>query len=130
MLYSIVLKLRAEQETTLSPTQGYHGYALLLSLLNSVAPDLAHQVHSTEETKPITVSPLQGKFLKGRGKEIVVGKGSQYWLRFSFLEDKLFASFLHSMLGEGGTKEVQLESATFSLVEVATEPQQLPLGPV
>lgn len=126
MLYSIVLKLRAEQEATLSPTQGYHGYALLLSLLNSVAPDLAHQVHSTEETKPITVSPLQGKFLKGRGKEIVVGKGTEYWLRFSFLEDKVFASFLHSVLGEGGTKEVQLEPTTFSLVEVITEPNSSP----
>lgn len=124
MLYSVVLKLRAEQETTLSPTQGYHGYALFLSLLNSVAPDLARQLHSTEETKPITVSPLQGKFLKGRGKEIMVVKGTEYWLRFSLLEDKLFASFLHSLLG--GAKEVWLESATFSLIEVATEPSSSP----
>lgn len=122
MLYSIVLKLQAEQDATLSPTQGYHGYALFLSLLNSVAPDLAHQVHSTEKAKSVTISSLQAKFLKVERKRIMVSKGDECWLRLTFLEDRVFASFLHSLLKGEKVKEIQLKPATFSLIEVITEP--------
>lgn len=126
MLYSIVLKLQAKHDATLSPTQGYHGYALFLSLLNSVAPGLAHQVHSAEEAKSVTTSPLWGKFHKAKNKEMIVSKGSECWLRITLLEDDVFASFLHSLLREEKAKEIQLESAIFSLVEVVTEPNSSP----
>jgi CRISPR-associated endoribonuclease Cas6 len=126
MLYSIVLKLKAEQDATISPTQGYYGYALFLSLLNSVAPDLAHHVHSTEEAKSVTISPLQGKFLKVTGKEVIISKGAEYWFRLSLLEDTVFANFLHSLLKGEKNREIQLESAIFSLTDVITEPNNSP----
>ena len=126
MLYSVVLKLRAEEDAALSPTQGYHGYALFLSLLDSVAPDLAREVHSAEKAKSVTASPIWSKSLRGRGEEMKVSKGTECWLRFTLLEDKVFAGFLHSLLSGEKIKEMQLESVTFSLVEVATEPNSSP----
>ena len=126
MLYSIVLKLQAEQDVAISPTQGHHGYALFLSLLNSVAPDLARQVHSTEEAKSVTISPLHGELLKRGDREVMVSKGAEYWLRLTLLEDKVFANLLHSLLKGEKIRGIQLESATFSLTEVVTEPSSSP----
>ena len=111
----------AEEDAVLSPTQGYHSYAFLLSLTKSVAPELSEHIHTMDGPKPFTTSPLRGKFACGGGK---VCSGTAYWLRFTFFEDSLFAQFAHSlMMSLGQEKRVHLGTALFKLAEVITHPQ-------
>ena len=123
MLYSMVLKLIAEEDALISPTQGYHSYVLLLSLLREVSPETAEQFHEMEAPKPFTASPLRGKFALG-GKKVVTG--SSYWLRFTFLDDSLFAQIAGSLVNPKRREGLRLGAATFKLDEAITNQQGSP----
>lgn len=124
MLYSVVLKLISEEDAAISPTQGYHGYSLLLSLIREVAPEMAEHIHAIDGPKPFTVSTLRGKFAPGGRK---VHSGNSYWLRFTFLDDSLFAQFIHSLMESlNRDRRLKLGAALFTLEEVVTHSQGSP----
>jgi len=123
LLYSVVLKLTAEENALISPTQGHHSYALLLSLLREVSPETSEQLHAMDGPKPFTVSPLRGKF---SSKGIAVSAGSTYWLRFTFLDDSLFAQIAGSLVSLRRSSSLRLGTAVFKLEEAITHPQGSP----
>jgi CRISPR-associated endoribonuclease Cas6 len=119
-LYSILLKLRSESEAIISPTQGYHIYALFLDLVKKSDPELAESLHRSEAPKPFTISPLQGKFQRS-GKQVKLTLGSIYWVRLTFLKDELLAYFMDSTL-KTVNEPIYLDSASFHLQEVEVIP--------
>ena len=123
MLYSVALKLIAEEDALISPTQGYHSYALLLSLLRETAPEMSEQLHAMDGPKPFTVSPLRGKFLSRSTK---VSAGDSYWLRFTFLNESLFTKVACSLMSPGQRGGLRLGTATFKLEEAVTQPHGSP----
>jgi len=125
-LYSTVLKLKALDDAAISSTQGYHAYALFLSLLERTAPTLTRELHDMQELKPFTLSPLQGKFARSGGL-IKVSAGLSYWLRLTFLREDVFAGFLDSVAQAGSDHPVKLEAGRFEIEEVATTPHQSPM---
>ena len=133
MLYSILLKLKAQKEALVSPTQGYHSYALFLDLVRRRNPELAQRLHDSPVAKPFTLSPLHGNpFGKLRtgfrrsGQGILITKGESYTIRLTIMEDEIFATILDSVLGLKGDDVLVLEEASFKLEEVVTAPGSAP----
>ncbi|MCD5401279.1 CRISPR-associated endoribonuclease Cas6 [candidate division NPL-UPA2 bacterium] len=116
MLFSIVLKLRPVQSFCLSPTQGYYGHALFLSLIEKATPQLATLLHSDMPYKPFTVSPLYGG-MKRHKDSVTISPHEVYQLRFTLLDDLLFSPLVRS-LAEQEEREIYLEKAAFKIEDI------------
>lgn len=98
MLISILLTLRAEQNTTLPAHLGRANYAATLAALQALDPALGPAVHDGEGPKPLTCSGL----LPARGYrgEVSIAAGEQYAVRISGLTplvgQALEAALLHT----------------------------------
>ena len=124
-LYSVLLKLKADGEATISPTQGHHAYALFLSLMQRSNPEVAEALHNEAAAKSFTISPLQGKFQKA-GKEIRVKDSEEYAIRLTFLHEDIFAYFMDATL-KAANQPLRLESAIFHIEHVVLHHQDSPL---
>ena len=124
VFYSVLLKLNSENETCISPTQGYHAYALFLNLIRQSNPDLAEKLHRSDRVKPFTLSSLQGKF-KSVDKSLQLFPGAEYSLRLTFLNEETFCHFMDAIYQNGG-KILRLESAVFSVKQLLVNPQDSP----
>ena len=123
MIYSMVVNLQPEHDAEISANLGHHALALFLSLIRCVDEPLAQRLHFADGHKPFTVSPLQGKF--GRRKaSISIRSGAPCWLRFTALDEMVFARLMDSMLK--GEPHVHLDNAAFRVTDVITHPQGSP----
>lgn len=120
MLYSIVVNFKAQADAVISPTRGYHAYALFLDMLRQANPAVAQRLHDIEGLKPFTVSPLEGRFQRrGPGLKLTAGQGC--WVRLTFLQEEVFAHFMDAALkAAGGT--LRLDEALLRIEEVVTTP--------
>jgi len=123
MIYSLVVNLEAQNDAEITTYLGHHGLGLFLSLIRQVDEPLAKRLHSTDGLKPFTVSPLQGKFRQRKG-DLHIAKGSVWWLRFTALEEIVFARLMESFLK--GNSTLRLEQAHFRVADVITHPQGSP----
>lgn len=115
-LYAVLLKLKADGDAIISPTQGYHAYGLFLSLIGQSNPNLADELHDSDSVKPFTVSPLWGK-LQRAGKDLKVIGGNEYSVRLTFLKEDIFAYFMDAVL-KAVSQPLRLESAIFHIDHV------------
>ena len=123
MIYSVVLNLESLADAEISANLGHHALALFLGLIRRVDEPLSQRLHSMEGLKPFTVSPLQGKFTRKKGS-IAIRSGAQCWLRFTALEDSVFARLMDAFLRS--EPRAWLEQAEFRIVDVVTHPQGSP----
>ncbi len=121
MLYSIILKLKAQTEALVSPTQGYHSYALFLDIIRRANSQLAQRLHDSPSAKPFTLSPLHGKFVRV-GQQVRIEPGAIYWLRLTILEDEIFAALLDAVLQRKRDAPLSLDNASFEVEEIVTTP--------
>ena len=120
MLYSIVVNFKAQADAVISPTRGYHAYALFLSMLREANPAVAKRLHNIEGLKPFTVSPLEGRFQR-RSPGLKLTAGQDCWIRLTFLQEEVFAHFMDAALkASGGT--LRLDEALLRIEEVVTTP--------
>jgi len=121
MLYSTILRLLPVGESRPGPKDGYHAYALFLSLIRKVNPALADRLHSGDTLKPFTVSPLH----RNRLKEEQDGDcHSGYWLRFTVLDDTLFSHLMDAILRLPEDMLLSVGKASFRCQELVTLPGQ------
>ena len=113
MPISTVIHLIPPEDVTLRPTMGHHAHAAFLSLLRMSSPEKAAEIHATSRQKPFTVSPLIGNGER-RGNFLRIRAGTECWLRFTFLDDALFAPFGEAFLTQG-LPSIRLGGATFQL---------------
>ena len=113
MPISAVIHLIPPEDVTLRPTMGHHAHAAFLSLLRMSNPEKAEAVHAGSSQKPFTVSPLIGKGER-RGDSLHIRAGTECWLRFTFLDDVLFAHFGEAFLTQS-LPSIRLGGATFQL---------------
>ena len=73
----------------------------------------AAAIHAASRQKPFTVSPLIGDGER-RGNFLHIRAGTECWLRFTFLDDALFAYFGNAFLTQS-LPSLQLGGATFQL---------------
>ena len=125
MLYSIIVKFKAEADAVIPPTLGHHAYALFLGMLNRANAPVAQQIHDIDGPKPFTISPLQGRFRRHPGS-LKLTEGEIYWIRFTFLQGDLFAHFLDAVM-KAGNQTMQLDQAALRIDEVVTTPDKSPL---
>ena len=93
MLLSTVFVLHPLAESTLPLTQGNAIQAWFLRLVRQQEPQLAAWLHSQEQRKPFTTSPLQGR-LRRQGSSALVQADHTYWLRITSLVADLSACLL------------------------------------
>ena len=113
MPISTVIYLIAPEDVALRPTMGHHAHAAFLSLMRMSNPEKAEEVHAASRQKPFTVSPLIGKGER-HGKFLHIRAGTECWLRFTFLDDTLFAYFGSAFLTQN-LPSIRLGGATFQL---------------
>ena len=113
MPISTVIYLIPPEDVTLRPTMGHHAHAAFLSLLRTSNPEKAEEIHATSAQKPFTVSPLIGKGER-RGDFLHIRAGTECWLRFTFLDDELFAHFGNAFLTQS-MPSIRLGEARFQL---------------
>ena len=119
LLYSLVLDLIAQQDAVLPPTQGHHAHAFLLALIREIDADLSARLHAPG-AKPFTASSLlRGPTRGPAGWQ--VREGARYALRFTALDEALFAKFLGSLLGSQAP-DLRLGTAHFAIATVHTQP--------
>lgn len=124
-LYAALLKLKADGEATISPTQGHHAYGLFLALMRQSSPKMADELHGSDSMKPFTISPLHGKFQRA-GKNLKVIDASEYSIRLTFLKEDVFAYFMDAAL-KAASQPLRLESAIFHIDQVLLHHEDLPL---
>jgi len=123
-LYSTVIKLIANQSGTLPATQGRLAQAAFLDIIHSVDPALSQALHTKNQRRPYTVSPLQG-LGKIKGKQLKIKHGQEVKLRFTLLGNELFTTFTQHFLSptsNGIIPTIRLGELDFSLSEVLTTP--------
>lgn len=92
MPISTLISLIPETDVTLRPTMGHHAHAAFLALIRESNPKVSEKLHVQTSQKPFTVSPLIAE-VKKRGNLLHVKAGIECKLRFTFLDDALFAHF-------------------------------------
>ena len=113
MPISTVIYLIPSEDVTLRPTMGHHAHAAFLALLRMSNSEKAEEVHATSRQKPFTVSPLIGKGER-RGNYLRIRAGTECWLRYTFLDDELFAHFGNAFLTQS-FPSIRLGEARFQL---------------
>ena len=113
MPISTVIYLISSADVMLRPTMGHHAHAALLSLLRMSNPEKAEELHTASRQKPFTVSPLIGNGER-RGAFLRIRAGTECWLRYTFLDDTLFAHFGNAFLTQS-LPSIRLGEATFQL---------------
>ena len=113
MPISTVIHLIPPEDVTLRPTMGHHAHAAFLSLLRMGDPGKAAELHAASRQKPFTVSPLIGKGER-RGNLLRIRAGTECWLRYTFLDDELFAYFGNALLTQS-LPSIRLGEARFQL---------------
>lgn len=93
MPISTVLSLIPETDVTLRPTMGHHAHAAFLSVMKEANRELAAELHAQSAQKPFTVSPLMAKGTPRGKNQRQIRAGTECKLRFTFLDDELFAHF-------------------------------------
>lgn len=124
MPISTLISLIPETDVRLRPTMGHHAHAAFLSIMRETNPEVAKDLHATSTQKPFTVSPLIADG-KRRGEHLHIRAGTECRLRFTFLDDKLFAFFGQSFLTQV-LPTIRIGDATFQvkqLVSHATDEQ-------
>lgn len=123
MIYSVLLNLEAERDAEIASNLGFHIYALFLGLIRSVDEPLAEKLHSGDSLKPFTVSPLLGEFTHRNGG-IIVRRDEQCQLRFTALEDEIFARLMENLVKFRA--HVRLQKAHLRVTDAITSPQGSP----
>lgn len=122
MLASFVIHLQPEQNAFLKLNTGSLLHAVFLHLISQDNPALATSLHSDAETKPFTVSQLQGKFAR-TGQHVVALTTGTYWFRITTLNEVIFASLsrvLMPRLARG--EKLVIGETPFHLLDVKLEP--------
>ena len=122
MPISTLISLIPETDVTLRPTMGHHAHAAFLAIIRASNPDIAETLHAQSAQKPFTVSPLIAK-AKKRDNLLHIKAGTDCKLRYTFLDDTLFAHFGQTFL-TAPFPTIRLGSAKFQvkqLISHATE---------
>ena len=124
MPISTLSTLIPETDVRLRPTMGHHAHAAFLAILRESDPNLAETLHAQSTQKPFTVSPLVAKGRRYE-RQLHIRAGTDCKLRYTFLDDALFAAFGRTFL-KSQFPTIRLGDATFQvkqLVSHATETQ-------
>ncbi len=123
MLLSTVFVLRPLTAGTVPLTQGNAIHAWFLHLVQQQAPSLAAWLHSQEQRKPFTTSPLQGA-LSRQGTSALVSPQHTYWLRVTSLDPDLGAVLL--AIEAAPPSQVRLFQVAFEVCTVTSQAQAHP----
>lgn len=126
-LYALVVRLTAEQNSTLRATQGHLAHAAFLQILRQSDPAVAAAIHDMHGRKPFTVSPLMG-FGHGKRGRVEIRAGQTGWLRITLLDPLLFQVFVQRFLAGTQAPSFQLDGMTFHITEILSSPGSHPLA--
>lgn len=121
MPISTLISLIPENDAILRPTMGHHAHAAFLDIIHQTNPKLAKKLHAPASHKPFTVSPLIAKTTRNENR-LHIRAGTDCKLRYTFLDDELFAHFGRSFLTQA-LPTIRLGNATFVVKQLVSHTQ-------
>ncbi len=118
MPISTHISLLPETDVTLRPTMGHHAHAAFLAIMRESNPEIAEKLHAQSTQKPFTVSPLIAE-AKKRDNLLHIRAGADCKLRYTFLDDALFAHFGQTFL-TAPFPTIQLGNAKFQVKQLTS----------
>lgn len=123
MLASFIVVLTPEDTSALGDTLGRSLHGLLLRLVAEADPRLANELHSDSSNKPFTVSTLQGRFIREKGRTIAQ-PGSLYRVRYTVLNEGLFNALSRTLLGKLVVRSsVAIDGSPFRVADIVIAPE-------
>lgn len=118
MPISTQISLIPEMDVAIRPTMGHHAHAAFLAILKETHRGVAEELHAQSAQKPFTVSPLIAK-TKKRDNRLHIRAGTECKIRFTFLDDELFAHFGNAFLTLT-MPPIRLGEATFQVKQMVS----------
>lgn len=126
MPHVIELALTQADQTPLPPSSlGYNAYALFLSLLRDSAPELARELHDTEDMRPFTTWFIPDSRPSSVGPD---AGPPVHRLRITLLTDQVLSAFMHAALLRG-ERPLQIGPASMCVSELHVVDSRRPRPP-
>ena len=117
-LFSVLVVVHPLQAGVIPLAHGYHVYALFLNIIRASEPVLAEKLHASEQTKPFTVSTLNGRMPRNRA-QLTIPPDTNLSLRLTFMDSTVFSHFMDGAM-RWGDKPVEIAGVPFRVEEVVT----------
>lgn len=117
MLKAIVLQLQPTERVMFPRSHGAFAYAAALNLIGQIDSALAQRIHEPSPYKPLTVSPVQGKFER-RGGDMLAAPEQFYRWRLTGLDADV-STCLEQIIGD--FSKIRIGSANFRLVDAFSD---------
>lgn len=92
-LNSVLLKLVARADASITSFPGRQTHALFLKIISASSPAIARKLHGDSPLRPFTISSLMGDFNR-TAERLVINRNQDYYIRLTFLEDEIYVCFL------------------------------------
>lgn len=110
-VYAIVLQMTSAGNLRLRPNIGQSVHAAFLSIIHTLDPALAERLHSENQQKLYTTSPLWAQ-------RSTVAQGDTVFVRFAFLDPSLAALFVEQFLLHGLRLTLQIEGVSLAITNI------------
>jgi CRISPR-associated endoribonuclease Cas6 len=130
-LFSMLLRLHPGERGQVSLSAGNQIQAAFLDLVRQSGPDLAERLHTPNQRRPYTLSPLQGfnhlsseelEEAMNNNQMVGVSPGQVYWLRISMLDATIFGTFARSLITRPRELIVRIGDVRFEVSRLLTTP--------
>jgi CRISPR-associated endoribonuclease Cas6 len=123
-LHTLVLSLTALDDGVLPVLAGELAHAAFYSIVHSVDPLLAQQMHDSQDRSAFALSPLYGYAHRPHGR-MTVTAGHTSWMRVSLLDDQIFEVFQEHLLNNPSLV-IRLGPVQFAITHVYGAPGSHP----
>lgn len=130
-LFSMLLRLHPGEQGQISLSAGNQIQAAFLDLVHQSDPALAEWLHTPNQRRGYTLSPLRGfNHLSSREIEeatnnnqmVSVSPGEVYWLRISMLDATIFGTFARSLITRPRDLVIRIGNVRFEISRLLTTP--------
>ncbi|APT75359.1 hypothetical protein XO10_02095 [Marinitoga sp. 1135] len=116
IFYSIVIELKALESGVIPTFPGKKIHGLFFNILKDVDKEISYKLHEDKNYKPFTVSSFLGKKID---EPVTILKGKRYYIRMTFLEEKIFILFTTKIFKNKIFKEkINIEDISFSIIRI------------
>lgn len=131
-LFSMLLRLHPIEPGKVSPSSGNHVQAAFLDMVRQGDPGLAERLHTPNQSRPYTLSLLQGfnhlsaaqlEEIRVKNQVVQVMPGQVYWLRITMLDATVFGSFAQYLITKPRALTVRIGEARFEISRLLSTPE-------
>ncbi|WP_368493436.1 CRISPR-associated endoribonuclease Cas6 [Marinitoga sp. 1154] len=122
MFYSVVVELKALETGVIPTYPGKKIHGMFFNVLKKASEEVSKKLHQNFNNKAFTVSSFLGKKVD---EPVSIMKNKRYYIRLTFLNEKIFNLFTVTMFkNKIFKKEIYIENIKFSILRVIFDEEQ------